>query len=217
MYERVKGVILRVYKLVPEAYQQRFRNLKKVPAQTYADFAREKGVLFDRFCTACKADNFAAVHELMLLEELKNCLPCCLSEWAEGSHSAAGCSTSWWVHPYSQNCLSIGVPLIMFRQYEAQSDLVHLNAAAILSNVKHEILFNIILVNFSSLVFWENWNCDGAITCFYSAAILIHPSSALIYFNHVLDSNRLKWGHCRLISWVTFAAPHVKTKVEKSC
>lgn len=64
-------------------------------------------------------------------------------------------------------------------------------------------------VNFSSLGFWENWNCDGAITCFYSAAILIHPSSGLIYFNHVLDSNRLKWGHCRLISWVTFTAPHV--------
>lgn len=74
----MKGAILHVYELVPEAYQG-FRNLKKLPAQTYADFAREKGALFDRLCTPCKADNFAAVCELMLLEEFKNCLPCCLS------------------------------------------------------------------------------------------------------------------------------------------
>lgn len=75
VYENVKAAILRVYELVPEAYRQRFRNLKKVPAQTYADFAREKGVLFHRWCTACKADNLTAVRKLMLLEEFKNCLP----------------------------------------------------------------------------------------------------------------------------------------------
>lgn len=80
VYEKVKGAILRVNELVPEAYQQRSRNLKKVHAQMYADFAREKRVLFDKLCTACKADNFAAVRELMLLEEFKNGLPCCLSE-----------------------------------------------------------------------------------------------------------------------------------------
>ena len=43
--------------------------------QTYADFAREKGVLFDRWCSACKADDVGSMRELMLLEEFKNCVP----------------------------------------------------------------------------------------------------------------------------------------------
>lgn len=33
VYEKVKGAILRVYGLVPEAYRQRFRNLKKPRAR----------------------------------------------------------------------------------------------------------------------------------------------------------------------------------------
>ena len=53
-YEKVKNAILRTYELVPEAYRQRFRNLRKVGSQTYLDFAREKGILFDRWCAACK-------------------------------------------------------------------------------------------------------------------------------------------------------------------
>ena len=47
-YERVKGVILRAYELVPEAYRQRFRGLRKTQNQNHIDFAREKGILFDR-------------------------------------------------------------------------------------------------------------------------------------------------------------------------
>lgn len=31
--------------------------------------------MFDRWCSACKADDFASVRELILLEEFKNCLP----------------------------------------------------------------------------------------------------------------------------------------------
>lgn len=34
VYEKVKNVILRAYELVPEAYRQRFRNLKKASNQT---------------------------------------------------------------------------------------------------------------------------------------------------------------------------------------
>lgn len=41
--EKVKSVILLAYELVPEAY-----SLRKAPSQTYIDFAREKGILFDR-------------------------------------------------------------------------------------------------------------------------------------------------------------------------
>uniref|UniRef100_A0A671WFH3 Gypsy retrotransposon integrase-like protein 1 n=1 Tax=Sparus aurata TaxID=8175 RepID=A0A671WFH3_SPAAU len=74
-FEKVKSAILRVYELVPEAYRQRFRNLKKTSSQTHADFAREKVLLFDRWCSSCKADDLKSVRELMLLEEFKNCLP----------------------------------------------------------------------------------------------------------------------------------------------
>lgn len=60
---------------MPEAYRQRFRNLKKTSNQTYVDFAREKEVLFNRWCMACKADSLSSVHELMLVDEFKNCVP----------------------------------------------------------------------------------------------------------------------------------------------
>lgn len=74
-YDRVKSAIMRAYELVPEAYRQRFRSLRKTHDQTFTDFAREKGILFDRWCTACKADDVPSVRELILLEEFKNCLP----------------------------------------------------------------------------------------------------------------------------------------------
>ena len=32
-------------------------------------------MLFDRQCSACRADNLTSVHVLMLLEEFKDCLP----------------------------------------------------------------------------------------------------------------------------------------------
>ncbi|XP_071061311.1 uncharacterized protein [Pseudochaenichthys georgianus] len=74
-YDKVKGAILRAYELVPEAYRQGFRGMKKAAGQTYVDFVREKKVLFDRWCRACTADDIASVCELMLLEEFKNCVP----------------------------------------------------------------------------------------------------------------------------------------------
>lgn len=76
-YEKVKSAILRAYELVPEAYRQRFRSLRKSPSQSYVDFARKKGILFDRWCAACKASDLVSVRELMLLEEFKNCIPEC--------------------------------------------------------------------------------------------------------------------------------------------
>ncbi|XP_067255058.1 uncharacterized protein [Chanodichthys erythropterus] len=48
-YDVVKNAVLRAYELVPEAYRQRFRNHKKVAQQTFVEFAREKGVLFDKW------------------------------------------------------------------------------------------------------------------------------------------------------------------------
>ena len=69
VYEKVKSAILRVYELVPEAYRQRFRGLRKTAGQTFVDFAREKEILFDRWSSACRAEDIASVRELMLLEE----------------------------------------------------------------------------------------------------------------------------------------------------
>ncbi|KAF7640719.1 hypothetical protein LDENG_00020130, partial [Lucifuga dentata] len=75
VYDNLKVAILRAYELVPEAFQQRFRGLKKSFSQTYSDFTREKGILFDRWCLVCKANDLKSLRELMLVEEFKNCLP----------------------------------------------------------------------------------------------------------------------------------------------
>ncbi len=74
-YDMVKTAILRAYKLVPEAYRQRFRNHKKNSSQTFVEFAREKGVLFDKWCISSKVTDFKTLRELILLEEFKNCAP----------------------------------------------------------------------------------------------------------------------------------------------
>lgn len=73
-YETVKSAILRAYELVPEAYRQKFRAHKKTPTQTYVEFAREKGTLFDKWCAACRVSDFNSLRELILLEDFKKCL-----------------------------------------------------------------------------------------------------------------------------------------------
>ena len=74
-YDFVKASILRSYDLVPEAYRQRFRRLRKGDRQSYLEFAREKETLFDRWCSAREVDSQAKLQELILVEEFKNCLP----------------------------------------------------------------------------------------------------------------------------------------------
>lgn len=74
-YECVKGAVLRAYELVPEAYRQKFRNHRRSPNRTFVEFARDKEHLFDRWCVASKATDFASLRELTLLEEFKNGLP----------------------------------------------------------------------------------------------------------------------------------------------
>lgn len=74
-YECVKAAILRAYELVPEAYRQKFRNYKKSSNQSYVEFAREKGTLFDKWCSSCKALDYKSLRETILIEEFKRCLP----------------------------------------------------------------------------------------------------------------------------------------------
>ena len=74
-YETVKELILKGYELVPEAYKQTFRNCKKDSNQTYAEFARNKEQLFDRWCCSKKIDqNYDKLRQLMLVEEFKRCI-----------------------------------------------------------------------------------------------------------------------------------------------
>lgn len=74
-YDVVREAILRAYELVPEAYRQKFRGHRKSPTQTFVEFARDKGALFDRWCSASKVTDFGELRELILIEEFKRSLP----------------------------------------------------------------------------------------------------------------------------------------------
>ncbi|KAM9440555.1 uncharacterized protein Hap1MRO34_025796 [Clarias gariepinus] len=74
-YDVVKAAVLRAYERVPEAYRQSFRNLVKPNSQTFVEFAREKCLLFEKWCSASNVRSFEQLKELMLLEEFKSCLP----------------------------------------------------------------------------------------------------------------------------------------------
>lgn len=76
-YDLDKETILKSYELVPEAYRQKFRNMKRKNAdQTYVEFVREKANHFDRWLQAMNVNgDYVKLKELMLLEELKECVP----------------------------------------------------------------------------------------------------------------------------------------------
>ncbi|XP_016388304.1 uncharacterized protein LOC107724040 [Sinocyclocheilus rhinocerous] len=69
-YDVVKAAILRAYELVPKAYRQRFRTHKKSSSQTFVEFAREKGVLFDKWCASSKVTDFKTLRELILFRRV---------------------------------------------------------------------------------------------------------------------------------------------------
>ncbi|XP_070407445.1 uncharacterized protein [Nothobranchius furzeri] len=75
-YDTVKEAVLHAYELVPEAYRQKFRSLRKRDErQTFIEFAREKGLLFDKWLQSSKVSNLDELRELVLLEDFKRCLP----------------------------------------------------------------------------------------------------------------------------------------------
>ena len=74
-YDIVKDLILKDYKLVPEAYRQKFRNSEKVSCETYVEFARSKEQLFDRWCHSRKIGKSRdKLRQLILVEEFKRCI-----------------------------------------------------------------------------------------------------------------------------------------------
>jgi hypothetical protein len=73
--DKVKETILKAYELVPEAYRQKFRGIKKQSDQTHVEFARVKEQMFERWLTSKKTGNdYEKLKQLMLLEEFKHCL-----------------------------------------------------------------------------------------------------------------------------------------------
>ena len=61
--------MLTAYELVPEAYRQKFRNMKRLSGQTYVEFAREKELMFDRWYRSLKENkDFDRLREVVLLE-----------------------------------------------------------------------------------------------------------------------------------------------------
>ncbi|XP_068240982.1 uncharacterized protein [Palaemon carinicauda] len=73
--QKIKALILKSYDLVAEAYHLRFRNYTKHPAQFFVEFARVKEEQFDDWLKSRQIVTFAALRELLLLEEFKKA--CC--------------------------------------------------------------------------------------------------------------------------------------------
>lgn len=73
-YDVMKFSVLRAYELVPEAYLQKIRKHMKTSSQTFVEFAREKTILFEKWCAASKISTFEQLKELILVEEFKNCV-----------------------------------------------------------------------------------------------------------------------------------------------
>ncbi len=77
--DAVKAAILKAYKLVPEAYRQRFRSCVKFAHHTYVEFAKQKESLFDRWCTSQRLESKEQLRQLILLDYLRTvCLKLCL-------------------------------------------------------------------------------------------------------------------------------------------
>ena len=74
-YESVKEAILKGYELVPEAYRQKFRNLKKLDKQTFYEYAQDTVVHFDRWCKAKSVSSKEDLKQLVLIENFKFNLP----------------------------------------------------------------------------------------------------------------------------------------------
>lgn len=74
-YDKLKNAVLKAYELVPEAYRQKFRLHSKGSSQTFVEYAREKSMLFDKWCHSSKVTDFEQLRELILIEDFKNSLP----------------------------------------------------------------------------------------------------------------------------------------------
>ena len=80
-YLRVKTAVLKAYELVPEAYRQQFRKLRKSEGQTYVELVRELTMKCNRWLTASEVVHLNDLRELFLLEQLKDIIPECVATY----------------------------------------------------------------------------------------------------------------------------------------
>ena len=74
-YWTMKDAILHSFELIPEAYRQRFRNLRRETGETCVEFAWKKEVSFDQWIRSLKIDaTYDSLREIMLIDELKRCM-----------------------------------------------------------------------------------------------------------------------------------------------
>eukprot|EP00066_Takifugu_rubripes_P025346 XP_011614612.1 PREDICTED: uncharacterized protein LOC105418111 [Takifugu rubripes] len=84
-YDVVKKAILTAYELVPEAYRQKFRGLRRNDNQTHVEFAHDKEVYFERWCTSRSVgDDFKLLKDLMLVKEFKRCVKDDIKSYLDG-------------------------------------------------------------------------------------------------------------------------------------
>lgn len=60
---------------MPEAYRQKFRELRKRSTQTHTELVREIELLFTRWCNASAVKSYEDLVDLIVLEQFKNTLP----------------------------------------------------------------------------------------------------------------------------------------------
>ena len=74
-YWLVKEAILQSFELIPEAYRQKFHNLRRNQGETHVEFVRRKEIALDRWICSLKVDHtFETLREVMLIEECKRCM-----------------------------------------------------------------------------------------------------------------------------------------------
>ena len=68
-YDVVKDFVLISYKLTPEFYRNKFRNVVKEPNQTYIEYSHSLSKLSTRWLSASKVSTFDELKELLVLEQ----------------------------------------------------------------------------------------------------------------------------------------------------
>ena len=73
--EAVKMAVLKSFELVPEAYRQKFWDMRKENGQSYIEFLSDKEWLLDKWCPAKDVrEDIEKLRQVILIEEFVNCM-----------------------------------------------------------------------------------------------------------------------------------------------
>lgn len=67
--------MLKAYELLPKAYLQQFRKLRKSEGQTYVELVRKFTIQFNRWVTGSEVKTRDDLMELIVLEQFKDMVP----------------------------------------------------------------------------------------------------------------------------------------------